>query len=100
MLGTLPGATRVYCGHDYAASNARFAILVEPEHAPARALLEQAERARERGEPTVPSTIEHELAHNPFLRTDARTLRRRYGTDDEVAVFAALRAEKDGFRAS
>ena len=31
-LRALPEATRVYCGHDYAAANARFALTVDPDN--------------------------------------------------------------------
>jgi hydroxyacylglutathione hydrolase len=67
-LARLPGETRVYCGHEYTLANIRFAEAVEPGN---RALAERRARdaaKRERGEPTVPSTIADELATNPFLR--------------------------------
>jgi len=58
---------------------------------------------RDRGEPTVPSTIAEECATNPFLRIDEPAVRaaaelhagRRLG--DRVAVFAEVRACKNAF---
>ena len=85
-LGRLPPETRVYCGHEYTLTNLRFAATVEPDNAAIREKLGRATSARERGEPTVPSTIAEELQTNPFLRcADAKAL-------------AAVRAAKDAFR--
>jgi hydroxyacylglutathione hydrolase len=76
-----PDATRVFCGHEYTLSNARFALTVEPDNAALRQRATEIEAARARGEPTVPSTIGVEKATNPFLRAgDAETfadIRRR-----------------------
>lgn len=61
---------------------------------------------RAQDQPTVPSTLENELACNPFLRIDVPEVRRSLAdrveaaqADDRVALFAALRAWKDGFAA-
>ena len=84
-LKALPQDTLVYCAHEYTAANARFALSVDegPELAArARAVF----AARERGDPTVPTTIGLERSTNPFLRA---------ATADE---FARLRAAKDAFR--
>ena len=97
-LGKLPPATRVYCGHEYTLSNLRFAASVEPENAAVAAKLAEATATRERGEPTVPSTIGEELAVNPFLRCGEPTVRARFGGDNDVLVFAAVRQAKDNFR--
>ncbi len=100
LLAALPGETRIWCGHEYAAGNARFALSVDPDN---RALVERAaevERRRAARRPTVPSTIAAERATNPFLRAGDPAIRRRLGLESapEVEVFAALRRAKDGFR--
>lgn len=85
-FAALPEDTRVYCGHEYTLSNARFAATVEPDNAAIAARLAAVEAMREQGEPTVPTTIALERATNPFLRSvDA----------DELAE---RRAAKDAFR--
>jgi hydroxyacylglutathione hydrolase len=66
-LAALPRETRVYC----AMSNIRFAQAVEPGNGLLAARKERDAARRERGEPTVPSTIGEELETNPFLRWDA-----------------------------
>ena len=102
-LKCLPPETRVYCAHEYTLANIRFAEAVEPGN---KALAERKERdtySRKRGKPTVPSTIEVELATNPFLRcaeTEVIYNARRHAGDKlrtEVEVFAAIRAWKNTF---
>jgi hydroxyacylglutathione hydrolase len=53
---------------------------------------------RERGEPTVPSTIGEELETNPFLRCSEPSIAARFPGADEIERFAAVRKAKDGFR--
>ncbi len=91
-LAALPGDTLVYCAHEYTAANARFALSVDqsPE---LKARADQVFAARARGEPTVPTRIDVELASNPFLR--APLLKRGMG---EVEAFAAVRQAKDVFK--
>jgi hydroxyacylglutathione hydrolase len=102
-LAHLPGATRVYCAHEYTLSNIGFARAVEPDNAALAERQRQCEQQRARGEPTVPSTIAVELATNPFLRCNeaavrAAAERRAPGAGaDPVATFAAIRAWKNAF---
>ena len=84
-LAALPDETAVYCAHEYTASNARFALTLDD--APAlKARADEVFAARERGEPTVPTTIAREKATNPFLRAG------------DAARFAAVRTAKDNFK--
>ncbi|TVQ33040.1 MAG: hydroxyacylglutathione hydrolase [Geminicoccaceae bacterium] len=96
-LAHLPPATRVYCGHEYTLANARFALTVDPDNAALAGRARRIEEARERGEPTVPTTIGEELATNPFLRADAAPIRQHLGLREEPAahVFAEIRRRKD-----
>ena len=97
-LGKLPAATRVYCGHEYTVSNLRFAVHAEPDNRAAADKLVVAQAMRERGEPTVPSTIGEELATNPFLRCDEPALAARFPGASSAEVLGAVRKAKDGFR--
>ena len=60
---------------------------------------------RDRGLPTLPSSLAEELDANPFLRVDApevrQSLQARLGRApvDSVEAFAELRRWKDGFGA-
>ncbi|MBS0193057.1 MAG: hydroxyacylglutathione hydrolase [Proteobacteria bacterium] len=104
-LAALPDPTRVCCGHEYTLANGTFASVVDPDNAALRERIVQARTARERGEPSVPSTIASERDCNPFLRVDTPAVRaaveHHQGSPcaDRVATFAALRGWKDDFRA-
>jgi hydroxyacylglutathione hydrolase len=102
-LARLPGATRVYCAHEYTLANLRFARAVEPDN-PALVQREAACKAkRAQNVPTVPSTIAEELATNPFMRSDEPAVRcaaeawQAGAGADAVATFAAIRAWKNRF---
>jgi len=102
-LAGLPADTRVYCAHEYTLANLRFALAVEPGSEPLRQRQLACVALRERGEPTVPSTIAEELATNPFLRCEVPAVRRaaeaRAGRPlpAPAAVFAVLREWKNTF---
>jgi hydroxyacylglutathione hydrolase len=67
-LEVLGDATAIYCAHEYTQSNGRFALTVEPDNAALAERMAAVDAARERGEPTVPTTIALERATNPFMR--------------------------------
>jgi hydroxyacylglutathione hydrolase len=90
-LAALPDETLVYCAHEYTAANARFALSVDSSPA-LKARAEEVFAARERGEPTVPTSIGREKAANPFLR--APVLR---PGEPEAQAFAEVRKAKDVF---
>lgn len=69
-LRRLPDDTRVYCGHEYTQKNLRFAAEVEPANDAIRDALAAADRERDAGRPTLPSTMAEERRINPFLRWD------------------------------
>jgi len=84
-LAVLGPDVLVCCGHEYTASNARFALHADPANAALAAYAAQVTAWRDAGTPSLPSRMADELAANPFLR--ART----------VADLADLRARKDNF---
>ena len=96
-LVELPDDTRVYCAHEYTASNARFALSLDADPG-VEARCAEVFAARERGEPTVPTTIRLEKATNPSLRAGRLAARAGYHGDDPVEAFAAVRLAKDGFK--
>lgn len=96
-LRALPPATAVYCGHEYTLKNLRFALSLEPEQPDVVAALRRADALREKGLPSVPTTLAIERACNPFLRADDPSLMRRMGGQDPTATFAALRSARDVF---
>lgn len=104
-LAALPDDTQVCCGHEYTLANAAFASVVDPDNNALHAAIARARGARDRGEPSLPTTIADERASNPFLRVDSPAVKaavdRHEGrvTEHRVHTFAALRRWKDGFQA-
>ena len=97
-LKALPAETTLYCAHEYTAANARFAVSVDPANEALAAYARDVEAARARGEWTVPTVLERELAANPFLRADDPGLQAAMGhPGDAVATFAEVRQRKDNF---
>ena len=98
-LMTMPDETVLYCAHEYTASNARFAIAVEPDNAALQARVAEVTALRAQGKPTVPSTLAQEKATNPFLRPMSAEIQRNV---DRVGkplfeVFGETRRRKDHF---
>lgn len=96
-LAALPDDTKVYCAHEYTASNARFALSVD-DGAALKARADAIFAARERGEWTVPTTIALEKATNPFLRAPALAGNVGAAGRPDAQAFAAVRAAKDNFK--
>lgn len=95
----LDPATMIHSGHEYTASNIRFALTVEPGNAALQARAAAVAEARARGEPTVPVSLAEELATNPFLRARLAEVKAAVGLPgaDDAAVFAEIRRRKDVF---
>ena len=98
-LAALPAQTIICSGHEYTASNLRFAATIEPENADLLDRIARVAAARTEGLPTVPSLLSEELATNPFLRVKLPHIRDALGlpTASDAEVFAAMRARKDTF---
>ncbi|MEE9387628.1 MAG: hydroxyacylglutathione hydrolase [Paracoccaceae bacterium] len=98
-LAALPAATMVYSGHEYTASNAKFAISQEPDNKSLQARCEYIEKTRAAGKATVPSSLGEELATNPFLRAGLAEFKTAVGMGNasDVAVFTEIRSRKDNF---
>uniref|UniRef100_E1T534 Hydroxyacylglutathione hydrolase n=1 Tax=Burkholderia sp. (strain CCGE1003) TaxID=640512 RepID=E1T534_BURSG len=103
-LAALPGATQVHCAHEYTLSNIRFALACEPGNAQLQAWRDKASDLRARNQPTLPTTIAHERAVNPFLRAGdpavQATLQEALHekVSDRLAAFTLMREWKNRFR--
>jgi len=84
-LKALPPETLICSGHEYTASNLRFAASVDRDNPALQARIAETAAARAAGRATVPSTLALECATNPFLRAPS------------LAAFTERRAAKDGF---
>lgn len=102
-LMQLPDGIRVYCGHEYTLANIRFAKAAEPGNTALDEIEARAKGQRERGLPTLPSTIGQEKATNPFVRVREpgviASASRHAGNPlkDPVSVLAAIREWKNSF---
>jgi hydroxyacylglutathione hydrolase len=98
-IAALPDETRVYSGHDYVLSNARFALAVDPDNETLKERAAEAERAKAEGRFLVPSTLAAEKAANPFLRAGEPPLAKSVHKEGAGAaeVFQALREWKNRF---
>ena len=103
-FASLPESTLVCCAHEYTLANLRWALAVDPDNRPLAAWQARAVELRDRGLPTLPTSLALERDTNPFLRTAqhavAQAASRFAGRalPGEVDVFAALRAWKNEFK--
>jgi hydroxyacylglutathione hydrolase len=103
-LAALPVETAIYCAHEYTLANLAFAIEVEPENQDLERRLQTVRTQRAAGEVTLPSTLELELATNPFLRCNLEPVVRAAADHAGRPVapgadtFAVIRTWKDGWR--
>jgi len=102
-LTALPTNTAVYCTHEYTMANIAFAEAAEPHNQALIQYKQWANQQREKNIPTLPSSIQKELAVNPFLRCSSQELVANVSKNmgarltSEQATFAALRSWKDSF---
>jgi hydroxyacylglutathione hydrolase len=98
-LAALPPETLICSGHEYTASNLRFAATLEPGNAQLMSRVEAVAAQRAKGLPTVPVRLQTELDTNPFLRAHLPAVQASVGLPDAdpAIVFAEIRARKDRF---
>jgi hydroxyacylglutathione hydrolase len=102
-LKALDENTLVYPAHEYTQANLMFCYAVEPQNNALKKHIEHTAKLRQRGLPTVPSSLKNEKEINVFLRTDTATVSMAMEhklldiLTSELAVFTALRAWKDHF---
>jgi len=98
-LMALADDTVVYCGHEYTAANAAFALSVDPDNEQLQRRSEAVAELRAAGQPTVPTLIALEKATNPFVRAADPAIRAFLGmeTASDAEVFAEIRRRKDSF---
>ena len=102
-IASYPISTKLYFGHEYTASNLKFAQSVEPNNQAIQEKIRTVDETLRKGEFTTPTTLEEELQTNPFLRCDSPeiqgTVRRHEPNNDlsPVSVFRVVRQLKDHF---
>jgi hydroxyacylglutathione hydrolase len=96
-LRALPDDFRLYCGHEYTASNIKFALTVDSDNPALKARAEQVTRLRAENKATIPSLLGEEKKANVFLRADDPQVAARLHLKGAAApeVFAELRERKN-----
>lgn len=96
-LRALPNDMRVYCGHEYTASNVKFALTIEPNNPALKARAEEVTRQRAANKPTIPTLIRDEKEANVFLRADVPSVAAAVGLAGKTPaeVFGELRERKN-----
>lgn len=97
IIGNLPDATKIYCGHEYTLANLKFAKHVEPNNTDIDEKIDFALKCQSEKMPTVPSSVADEKRINPFMRVDQKTVQDHVKKSDPIMVMAALREEKNKF---
>jgi hydroxyacylglutathione hydrolase len=93
--------TKLYFGHEYTETNAKFAMGVEPANADISARLERTRtELTEQGYADAP-TLTDERKVNPFFRTESQDIRKTLGLEhaSDLDVFTRLREMRNDFRA-
>lgn len=98
-LKQLNPATKVYCTHEYTATNIAFALTLEPDNETLIARQAIVKQLRSQQLPSIPSTIALELKINPFLRCNQATIwqNSQAKSRDELAVFTAIRTLRNHY---
>jgi hydroxyacylglutathione hydrolase len=96
-LRALPDDFKLYCGHEYTASNVKFAMTVEPDNPALKARAEEVTRLRGANRPTIPVSLGEEKQANVFLRADDPAVAQKLHMKgaDAVEVFRELRERKN-----
>lgn len=101
LVKTLPTTTKIFCAHEYTQQNLRFAQTVEPSNSSIQEYLQELHTHAKSC--TLPSTLEHELSINPFLRTNEPNVQHyalQHGatSNHSLEIFRILRQEKNSFK--
>ena len=97
-LKNLPDDTRVYCGHEYTLSNAKFLQSVISNDL-INKKIEELKKLELDKIPSIPSTIKEEKELNLFFQSDNSDLKVQLNMKDKTdeETFAYLRNLKDNF---
>lgn len=98
-LAALPSETLVFSGHEYAATNAAFALTLNSANEALKKRAEEIATRRAAGLPTVPAPLALELQTNPFLRARTVEMKALLGMSarTDADVFAEIRRRRDRF---
>lgn len=97
-IQSLPASTLIFCSHEYTLANLAFAQAAEPDNASIDEYQDHIKQRRVNGQPSLPSTLETELAINPFLRLPPNSpFLEGTHPQNRFDAFEVLRLAKDSF---
>jgi hydroxyacylglutathione hydrolase len=98
-IKSLPGDTKIYCGHEYTADNLRFCMKFNPNNSYLKDKKKVIEEKIKEKKPTIPSTVKDEIQTNIFLRYDDLDVKDALNLKkaSELEIFSKLRDLKDNF---
>ncbi len=100
-IKTLPPETKLFCTHEYTLDNIAFAKTIEPDNQDLLDYEKEVIRQRENDEPSLPTTVDHQLRINPFLRCHLPHVKKKVQElsntthEDDVSIFEQMRRLKD-----
>lgn len=95
----LPGDTKIFCGHEYTTSNAKFCMAYDCNNEILKKRVLEIDNLRSNNQPTIPTTLNDEINTNIFLRYDNKNIKKklRLENSSDIDVFIKLRKLKDNF---
>ena len=98
-LKNLPGDTKIYCGHEYTASNLKFCLKFNPNNNFLKEKKDYVELCLKNKKPTIPTTISEEIKTNIFLRFNDPDVKKAINLENssDIEIFTKLRDLKDNF---
>ena len=98
-IKSLPGETKIYCGHEYTKNNLGFCLKFNPNNNYLRDKEKLIDAKIRTGKPTIPSTVKDEIQTNIFLRYDDLDVKDALNLKNasDLEIFTKLRDLKDNF---
>ncbi len=98
-IRSLPKKTKIFCGHEYTESNAKFAKYLDSNDSLLKKKITQIKYKRSKSLSTIPFFLEDEIKLNPFMKFDNPDYLKTINVDDvsKVENFKKIRLMKDNF---
>ena len=91
--------TKIFCGHEYTESNAKFAEFLDSRDDLLRKKILNIKKNRLKSKPTIPTILEEEKKLNPFMKFDNQEYLDSIKIENisNVENFKKIRIMKDNF---
>ena len=98
-LKALPPETKIFCGHEYTASNLNFCLNYDPDNILLKEKSIIISSKLKNNQPSIPTLIGDEIKTNVFLRCNEPIIKEKLKLKDcsDLEIFTKLRDLKDTF---